>query len=96
MTDRRAGESSERGRGRLGHTQNQKAKTKNDNARESSEEGGATPAVLIYPALGTNVKAHGVATGIARAEWPYLTVAAFAHELAGAEQRLEMVGPLLV
>ena len=33
---------------------------------------------------------------IARAEWPNLAVTAFAHELAGAEQRLEMVGPLLI
>ena len=33
---------------------------------------------------------------IARAEWPNLAVTAFAHELAGAEQRLEMVGSLLI
>ena len=84
------------GRVRFGHTQNQKAKPKNENALGSSEERGATPAMLCDPAFGTNVKAHGVATGIARAEWPNLAVTAFAHELAGTEQRLEMVGPLFI
>ena len=47
-------------------------------------------------ALGAHVKAHGVTTGIARAEWTNLAVAAFAHELAGAEQRLEMVSSLFI
>ena len=81
---------------RFGHTQNQKAIAKNENALGSSEEGGAAPAMLLCPAFGTNVKAHGVTTGIARAEWANLAVAAFANELAGAEKRLEVVRSLLI
>ena len=84
------------GRVRIGHTHNQKANARRENALESSEEGGATPAMLLCPAFGTNVKTNCIATSIARAEWAYLAVAAFANELAGAEQRLEMVGLLLV
>ena len=52
--------------------------------------------MLCDTALWTNVEAHGVPTRIARAEWSNLAVTAFAHELAGTEQRLEMVGPLLL
>ena len=37
-----------------------------------------------------------VPTGSAWAVWPNFTVTAFANKLAGAEQRLEMVGPLFI
>ena len=52
--------------------------------------------MLCDAAFGTNVKTNCVATGIARAEWPNLAVAAFANELAGAEKRLEVVRSLLI
>ena len=94
VTDRGVGEQS--GRARLRNTHNQKANARQENALESSEERGATPAMLICPALRTNVKTNCVATGIARAKWANLSVATFADKLAGAEKRLEVMRSLLV
>ena len=61
-----------------------------------TEERCAAPAVLCDAAFGTNVETNCVATSIARTEWPNLAVAAFANELASAEQRLEVVSSLLI